>query len=313
MPFAQSKPVTGGGSEPGIPLDDPGNVWTPVTVVASGFQIAETVEGELRVFEVVTGGTTEDTGAFTNLDVKLSPLALTLDATPVTWRYLGIVGQVSWEATSQLPHVGVDDDGFYVSSRSTIADNDRMFRLLPGLADPGNSWEADTPLADQGYRIAVTVGGALRVFEIAGVGTTGATEPTWDYAALGDTTPDGSAAWLYRGVVGDPDTARPVFEANTAGDADWWLDTNNGSGFRFNQSEDGVPIAGAGITEMTTDGFRVARGATEFLVVYDYGGTMQIFLNGLQTADPGAGYERALFTDGVPAAGVPKALMVSGG
>jgi hypothetical protein len=35
--------------------------------------------------------------------------------------------------------------------------------------------------------------------------------------------------------------------------------------------------------------------------------------NGLPTSDPGAGHAGELFTDGVPSAGVPKALMVSGG
>lgn len=93
---------TGGesGGSPGIPLEDPGNVWEAETAVTEGYQIAATVDGELRVFQADAAGTTSDWPAdFTDLSPSLALLGLTND-NDFNWVYLGIVGQIS---TAQLP------------------------------------------------------------------------------------------------------------------------------------------------------------------------------------------------------------------
>jgi hypothetical protein len=269
----------GGGSDV---LTDPGNDWAPSTVVTVGYRIAETVDGALRVFEVDVGGTTHATATgFTDFSVNLAPLGLTTES--VTWRYLGIVGELPWDIVP-LPGIGLDDQGFHVDALSSISDAETMFQLLPALGDPGNTWEAATLISTANYRIAATVSGALRVFEMVTLGTTGGSEPTWQIGLIGQTTPDGSASWAYRGIVGQPDTDRPVFVANSAGDADWYLDVNNGSGIRFQVADNGVALDSTRLTEITIDGFKVAVAGAQFYVQYD---PFAVFIDGLPTADPG--------------------------
>jgi hypothetical protein len=287
-------------------LEDPGNVWEPSAPVEVGYRIAETVNGALRVFETTTSGTTHATASgFTDFSVNLAPLGLTTEF--VTWRYLGIVGELPWDIVP-LPGIGLDDQGFHVDALSSISDAETMFQLLPALGDPGNTWEAATLISTANYRIAATVSGALRVFEMVTLGTTGGSEPTWQIGLIGQTTPDGSASWAYRGIVGQPDTDRPVFVANTAGDADWYLDVNNGSGIRFQVADNGVALDSTRLTEITPDGFKVAVAGAQFHVQYD---PFAVFIDGLPTSDPGVATE--LYTNGAPSAGVPKPLMVSGG
>jgi hypothetical protein len=287
-------------------LEDPGNVWEPSVAVDVGYRIAETVNGALRVFETTTSGTTHATATeFTDFSVNLVPLGLTTEF--VTWRYLGIVGELPWDIVP-LPGIGLDDQGFHVDALSSISDAETMFQLLPALGDPGNTWEAATLISTANYRIAATVSGALRVFEMVTLGTTGGSEPTWQIGLIGQTTPDGSASWAYRGIVGQPDTDRPVFVANTAGDADWYLDVNNGSGIRFQVADNGVALDSTRLTEITPDGFKVAVAGAQFHVQYD---PFAVFIDGLPTSDPGVATE--LYTNGAPSAGVPKPLMVSGG
>lgn len=255
------------GPQTNVPLVDPGNVWEPETEVAQGYRIAETMQGELRVFEAVEAGTTGE-GVFTDFAFNITPLGLTSD-NDFDWRYLGIVGQVSWALSPLRPEFGVDSEGPYIAGHVPVSEADTTFRILAALGDPGNVWESDTELLEAGYRIAVTVDGALRVFEKVGGGTTGSVEPDWDILALGSDTTDGTVIWVYRGIVGQPDFSRKIFTMNSAGDADWYLDVNNGSGFRFNQAVDGVPDATAGITQMTTDSFKVSKSSTEkFEVAY---------------------------------------------
>jgi hypothetical protein len=269
----------GGGSDV---LTDPGNDWAPSTVVTVGYRIAETVDGELRVFEATNAGTTEaEATAFTDYTISLAPLGLTLGN--VTWQYLGIVGELPWDIVP-LPGIGLDDQGFHVDAFSTVGDAETMLQLLPALGDPGNAWESATLINTPNYRIASLISGSLRVFEAVTLGTTGGSEPTWQIALIGQTTTDGTASWSYRGIVGQPDTDRPVFVVNSAGDADWYFDQSNSSGFRFNQSVDGVPVSGAGRTEMTTDHFKAAiPGGGELTVQYD---PFAIIVLGLPTADP---------------------------
>jgi hypothetical protein len=169
---------TGGGGGGGRDvLTDPGNDWAPSTVVTVGYRIAETVNGALRVFETTTSGTTHATASgFTDFSVNLAPLGLTTEF--VTWRYLGIVGELPWDIVP-LPGIGLDDQGFHVDALSSISDAETMFQLLPALGDPGNAWQALTLISTANYRIAATVSGALRVFEMVTLGTTGGSEPTW--------------------------------------------------------------------------------------------------------------------------------------
>jgi hypothetical protein len=263
-------------------LEDPGNVWEPSAPVEVGYRIAETVNGALRVFETTTSGTTHATATgFTDFSVNLAPLGLTTEF--VTWRYLGIVGELPWDIVP-LPGIGLDDQGFHVDALSSISDAETMFQLLPALGDPGNTWEAATLISTANYRIAATVSGALRVFEMVTLGTTGGSEPTWQIGLIGQTTPDGSASWAYRGTVGHPDTEHPVFVANTAGDADWYLDVNNGSGIRFQVADNGVALDSTRLTEITIDGFKVAVAGAQFYVQYD---PFAVFIDGLPTSDPG--------------------------
>jgi hypothetical protein len=99
-----------------------------------------------------------------------------------------------------------------------------------------------------------------------------------------------------------------VFVANNAGDADWYLEADESAGFRFNVRVGGV--AGANVaTQITTDGFEVHT-ATEGFSVF-YGPPFRVTVVGLPTADPTSAGQ--LYSDGVPSAGVPKALKVSGG
>jgi hypothetical protein len=157
-------------------------------------------------------------------------------------RYLGIVGHVAIGRTSPLlPGVTVDEDGFHVASSQPTSEAETFFQLLPGLADLGNVWEAETAV-EGNYRITVTLGGASRVFEVVGVGTTGAIEPTWVYDPIGFQTTDGTATWSYRGVVGGPDTDRPVFVANTGrGRRLVSRRERRAPGFASDQPLDGVP------------------------------------------------------------------------
>ena len=281
------------GPQTNVPLVDPGNVWEPNTAVTEGYRIAETVQGELRVFEAVSAGTTGDLGAFTDLTISLLPLGLTSDD-DFSWRYLGVVGQLSWELAPLQSAFGQDNNGPYVAGTQSISQGETTFRILPALGDPGNAWEAETALAEANYRILVLVNDSSRVFGLTAPGTTGASEPEWDTSALGNNTADGTANWAYLGIVGNPDFERQVFVTNSAGDADWFLDINNGSGFRFNLSEDGIPVSG-GLAQFTTDGFKIAGApGFQFEVRYD---PFAIIINGLPTADPGAGFEGQLWND----------------
>jgi hypothetical protein len=280
--WVQSGSAGGGTGSASDVLTDPGNDWAPSTVVTVGYRIAETVNGALRVFETTTSGMTHATATgFTDFAVSLVPLGITNEL--VTWRYLGIVGELPWDIVP-LPGIGLDDQGFHVDALSSISDAETMFQLLPALGDPGNAWEAATLISTANYRIAATVSGALRVFEMVTLGTTGGSEPTWQIGLIGQTTPDGSASWAYRGTVGQPDTDRPVFVANTAGDADWYLDINNGSGIRFQVADNGVALDSTRLTEITIDGFKVAVAGAQFYVQYD---PFAVFIDGLPTADPG--------------------------
>jgi hypothetical protein len=101
----------GGGGASGV-LADPGNVWTQNTSVTVGYRIAETVDGASRVFEATTSGTTHPTvTAFTDFTVSLQPLGLTTEL--VTWRYLGVVGQVGFDV---LPGFFIKPADWFVSS-----------------------------------------------------------------------------------------------------------------------------------------------------------------------------------------------------
>lgn len=99
-------------------LEDPGNVWEPDTAVVAGYRIAAVLpntagDSTPRVFEVVTGGTTESSTPdgfaddASGLSINLIPLGLTDDLSPVTWRYMGKVGELSWTVTPQLPGLRV--------------------------------------------------------------------------------------------------------------------------------------------------------------------------------------------------------------
>jgi hypothetical protein len=301
---AERAPVTAAGAGT---LEDPGNSWQAGLAVTAGYRIAVDLQAASRVFEAVADGTTADDGStFTDYTISLTPLGITSEN--LDWRYLGVVGELPWDIVP-LAGMGVDGDGFHVDAANPVSEAATMFQLFPSLDDPGNSWQAGANVVGSD-RISVTLGGALRVFE-ASVGTTGGSEPTWLFATVGQTTSDGSAAWTYRGIVGGPDSSRPVFVANTAGDADWFLDLDNGSGFRFNFATDGVPEASAGSIEFTPDGFKVnAPGGSRFFVNLD---PFFVEMLGLPTTDPGVGHAGQLYSNGVPSAGVPKALMVSGG
>jgi hypothetical protein len=116
------------------------------------------IQGESRVFEAVTGGTTVDDGStftdYTNSSRdNLSPLGITTEN--VVWRYLGIVGQLPWDITPQAESFGENSDGPYVAGRHPFDDPDTTFSILAALGDSGNAWEADTLLGDVGYRITV--------------------------------------------------------------------------------------------------------------------------------------------------------------
>lgn len=263
-------------------LTDPGNVWEPNTAVTEGYRIAETVQGELRVFEAVAAGTTANDGSvFADYTIDLMPLGITSEE--VDWRYLGIVGELPWTIAPRQAAFGQDGDGPYVAGTDPTSQPGTTFRILAALADPGNEWEAEAVIGAGNYRISATVDGALRVFEQGSTGTTGEEEPDWQIANIGQATTDGTTTWSYLGIVGGPDTERPVFVANSAGDADWYLDVNEGSVFRFNISDDGVLVAEAGQAEFTVDGFMVSVEEAWFQVRYD---PFSISMFGLPTTDP---------------------------
>jgi hypothetical protein len=304
-PFETGGGGGGGGSDV---LTDPGNVFEPSTAVTAGYRIAETIQGASRVFEVSVGGTTDEFVPFSDYMGRdgLTPLAETITGT-VTWRYLGVVGELPWDIVP-LPGIGLDDQGLHVDAFWSIGEGNTMFRLLAALPEPDNVWEPTTLIDTGAYRIGVMVGGALRVFEVAALGTTGASEPAWATNLIGDITSDGTVNWSYLGLVGGPDTEHPVFVANSAGDADWFLDVNNGSGFRFNLAADGISVPDSRRAEFTTDGFNVVVASAGFHVMYD---PFAIIMAGLPTADPANLGQ--VFTDGAPSTGVPKPLLVSGG
>lgn len=75
------------------------------------------------------------------------------------------------------------------------------------LEDPGNVWQPDTAVTD-GHRIAVTVQGERRVFEVAVGGTTGSQADFNDYisgalAPLQDIQSGAEVHWTYLGIVGE--------------------------------------------------------------------------------------------------------------
>ena len=118
------------GAQSNIPLVDPGNVWEPNTAVTEGYRIAETVQGELRVFEAASAGTTGDLSGFADLTIDLTPLGLTTDGDDpfFDWRYLGIVGQLSWALAPTQPELQV------------VKDSDRRFvRIVHRTAPPADS------------------------------------------------------------------------------------------------------------------------------------------------------------------------------
>lgn len=117
-----------------VPLVDPGNVWEPDTAVLVGYRIAETVEGELRVFEVSLAGTTGDQVNFTDYaPINITPLGDTQTGAEVHWRYLGIVGEISWAldpVKQNLSYWAVSREGnLDIGSASTPDDGDPVFTL----------------------------------------------------------------------------------------------------------------------------------------------------------------------------------------
>ena len=72
---AAKRALSGGGV--GV-LEDSGNAWEPSTAVTQGYRIVETVDGEQRVFEATTAGTTASWPAsFIELEPNISPFGLT--------------------------------------------------------------------------------------------------------------------------------------------------------------------------------------------------------------------------------------------
>jgi len=129
---AVQDPSTGGGSGGVTVLEDPGNVWQQNTAVSEGYRIAETIQDELRVFEVAAAGMTHASASgFTDFTVNLAPLGITNDAPPVTWRYLGIVGQFDFTVVPFQPEsLVVDAKGSLgVSSLATPDDGDPLLTV----------------------------------------------------------------------------------------------------------------------------------------------------------------------------------------
>lgn len=217
------------------------------------------------------------------------------------------------------------------------------------LADPGNVYPATPTAVDLGYRIKETISGEVRVFEVTTAGTTtdGATaiaDFTENLTPLG-VTAESEVQWTYLGIVGQlPWTVMPttsltqdgkgnvtVTSALTADDGESVLVlltaagptqplfeiNSDGSGdYEFQDGEVGGPITfdysstdPAGIVvRIGTEGIEVPGVA---VFANERSNLPGVWFEGLPSVDPLIAGQ--LYTDGVVSAGVPKALMVSGG
>lgn len=117
-------------------LEDPGEVYPPTpTAVAEGFRISETIDGEVRVFEVIAAGTTEGT-AMSDFTVNLSPLGETAES-DVTWQYIGIPGDLPWTVLPpQLPEeLTIGGDGQLILTSPRPPEDGEPLLLLHGTVD----------------------------------------------------------------------------------------------------------------------------------------------------------------------------------
>lgn len=269
---------SGGGSDV---LVDPGTSFVAGAAVAAGDRIMETVEYEDRVFEAANSGTNESAIAFTDYTVDLTPLGVTT-SNDVDWRYLGIVGQIAWDVAPQLPALVNDANGLNVVSRHPWNNPDTMLQLLPALADPGVAWAAMTAYS-LNDRVTATVAGRLRVFQCIDVGTSGATEPDWSISIIGNNTSDNDILWIYLGIVAGPDWQHPLFVTNSAGDAEWLLDQDQASQFRWSVALNGVGLSPSKAVSINPDRFIVFSDTAHFEVLFD---PFAIDVVGLPTSDP---------------------------
>jgi hypothetical protein len=98
------------------------------------------------------------------------------------------------------------------------------------LADPGVSWAPGVAVT-AGYRIAETVDGALRVFEVTVAGTTDAGTAFTDYIGANSlrplgTTITGTETWRYLGIVGQ--VGFDVLPGFLIKPADWFVSPTTG-------------------------------------------------------------------------------------
>lgn len=134
-------------------LADPGTSYPTATVVEVGDRFSETIDGELRVFEVTVGGTTHATiTQITDFAENLTPLGITPEVGAVRWRYLGIVGHLPWTVLPVYPpQIEADQGG---------GGNDRDVRITV----PRQVSDSRSMFAIQAYD---SLDAATPVFEVA--------------------------------------------------------------------------------------------------------------------------------------------------
>lgn len=163
----------GGGEGAGV-LEDPGVAWQASHAYSVGDRFAETVEGELRVFEITVAGTSgagvfSDHGPF-----DLAPLG-EWGTNSETFIYIGIVGQLPWTVVPALAGglvIGdVEGNGrpLVYTTGGGPGDSERMFALeatvagtavsiLNAKTDGDADWMLDEN-ASAGFRFSVAVDG----------------------------------------------------------------------------------------------------------------------------------------------------------
>jgi hypothetical protein len=245
-------------------LQDPGNVYEEGLAVEVGYRIAETVDGDLRVYVVTTAGTTDIGFVFADYVPSVAPLGTTT-TNDVVWTHLGIVGALPWDImpTDGLPaQWTVDGNG--------------------GLVLAYEDTQGSVPAIKVTY-----VGDPTDYIQLLQLGTDDAPVFTIDSTADADVRfRDSGVSWI-------------------------WHDAPGGHGHVVKIGTDGVSLGPpSGFLQVDYGDQLYVLGPTGvvFQIMFATGA---VLLPNLPTSDPGVAGQ--LFSNGVPSAGTPKALMVSGG
>jgi hypothetical protein len=119
-------------------------------------------------------------------------------------------------------------------------------------------------------------------------------------------TPDNGDALLTLHPTGEDVSGGPLMEINSDGQADYYFQDGQVGGPIFFDFWSTDPVGA--VVRISTEGLEIG-GVVTFQ--NSHAGGPAIYLSGLPTSDPHSAGQ--VYSNGVPSAGVPRALMVSGG